>query len=242
MLTADDAYDGARVLVTLTYAALAGWILFQLTNRVRPPRQTPERVPSVATTPATPERRSGATATTPDRSSPRRGTLSVALSSANADKVSSVKAAFEAATGKNVKVESLPSDSGIPHGQPWGLQCTYEGAAARLHHMRRRSTSAHTFLVSVENGVLPIVSHEQTSAHDVACVIVESRSGERAHAFSQSRPYPLEAVQRMKREGRSGQEIGAWCREHYEGQRLCCSRADQIRECTTAVLSSMRLV
>merc|ERR1712232_1127353 len=99
-----------------------------------------------------------------------------------------------------VQVVSCPSDSGIPHGQPWGMQHTYEGALARLHHLRERGgCSGYDYLVSAENGVVAFPQHHGTEAIDIACVVVErALTGEQAMNFSQARPYPLTSIQKLK--------------------------------------------
>ena len=42
-----------------------------------------------------------------------------------------------------LSTRSIPGDSGIPHGQPWGMQHTYEGAMAKwsrtIRYIRTRS-------------------------------------------------------------------------------------------------------
>ena len=76
----------------------------------------------------------------------------VIVLSGNMEKVNAVRGAFGAhleAIGVRLggevsfAVDSLPSSSSIPHGQPWGLQHTYEGALARIHNSAQR-TRIHT--------------------------------------------------------------------------------------------------
>eukprot|EP00931_Biecheleriopsis_adriatica_P009597 TRINITY_DN110666_c0_g1_i1.p1 TRINITY_DN110666_c0_g1~~TRINITY_DN110666_c0_g1_i1.p1 ORF type:complete len:227 (-),score=30.64 TRINITY_DN110666_c0_g1_i1:274-954(-) len=168
--------------------------------------------------------------------------VQVVVTSSNPEKLAAVQQAFEQSLDKEVGIDASPAESGIPHGQPWGMQHTYEGCAARLQHLRASLTGGHnySYLVSVENGVIPIVSHTGTSGHDIACVIVENvQTGAVSFAFSQSRPYPLEDVQRLKREGKSNQAIGGWCKTHYGAIDLTHSRLRQIKDCTMLVLSSM---
>ena len=131
------------------------------------------------------------------------GTVNAIITSKNVEKIQAVRRAFVFSGINDISLHSIPSDSGIPHGQPWGLQHTYEGASARIHDVRAfhsdqvdQLPSPPEYVVSVENGVCAIVTHTMTSAIDVCCVIVENFStGERAFSFSQSRPYPLSDVQ-----------------------------------------------
>jgi non-canonical (house-cleaning) NTP pyrophosphatase len=176
---------------------------------------------------------------------PKMSHTKVAVTSTNPEKIGAVQRAFQefvsAEYADGIHVDGIATESGIPHGQPWGLQHTYEGCATRLFNLRADILDReYDYIVSVENGVVPILTHKCTYAHDVACVIVEDlHTGSRAHEFSQSRPYPLEEVQAMHRRGVPGPAIGKWCAEHYCEATLSCSRADQVQDCTALVLSSI---
>ena len=134
------------------------------------------------------------------------------------------------------------ADSGIYHGQPWGLQHTFDGALSRFNDIKHRLSKLEDFedishIVSVENGVETLIQHHGTIGLDFACVIVHCiESGEEYVAFSQGRPYPLEQIQSMKREGASNEEIGAFCVEYYNSADLPISRADQVHQATTMCL------
>ena len=56
-------------------------------------------------------------------------------------------------TNQNCSVVSAPTDSGIYHGQPWGLQHTYEGALTRLHNIATQPVCGD-FVVAVSNRVI----------------------------------------------------------------------------------------
>eukprot|EP00301_Raphidiophrys_heterophryoidea_P001668 c10797_g1_i5.p2 GENE.c10797_g1_i5~~c10797_g1_i5.p2 ORF type:complete len:142 (-),score=25.48 c10797_g1_i5:852-1277(-) len=130
----------------------------------------------------------------------------VAVSSSNPTKIAAVTHSFRncyQSPGLSIEILSIPSESGIPHGQPWGMQHTYEGAMTRLTNMATSAVLMNAikekqgdwFLVSVENGVVPIVTHTETQGHDVACVAIRRmHDGATTSAFSSSRPYPLEEV------------------------------------------------
>jgi non-canonical (house-cleaning) NTP pyrophosphatase len=137
------------------------------------------------------------------------------------------------------EVQACPSESGIPHGQPWGLQHTYEGAAARITDLKKAAAlSECEYIVSAENGVCSILTHTQTHAVDICCVVIEhTRTGKQAFSFSQSRPYPLSDVQEKKRRGEKG--IGAWCAEFYRTAALPESRGNQIVTATTMALAQL---
>lgn len=179
------------------------------------------------------------------RVGPARQSTTVLVASRNAVKLEAVRCAFEAWFGGTVEVRGVEADSGIPHGQPFGMQHTYEGCAARMQQLLASAGGAGgpwppDFLVAVENGVVPVVTHTATFGHDVACVMVSDVASQRTrHAFSQSRPYPLSIVQEMARQGMSGGEVGAFCAAHYEKMELTCTRDEQIRSCTRLVLSEL---
>ena len=56
-------------------------------------------------------------------------------------------------TNQDCSVVSAPTDSGIYHGQPWGLQHTYEGALTRLHNLVTQPVCGD-FVVAVSNRVI----------------------------------------------------------------------------------------
>ncbi|CAJ1374839.1 unnamed protein product [Effrenium voratum] len=63
--------------------------------------------------------------------------VTVAVTSCNKEKLEAVDSAFASHfADASLQILSHSSDSGIPHGQPWGMQHTYEGALARLHHLK----------------------------------------------------------------------------------------------------------
>jgi non-canonical (house-cleaning) NTP pyrophosphatase len=170
-----------------------------------------------------------------------RATITIAATTKNPEKLESIDRAFTDFFRERAHtIEALPSESGIPHGQPWGHQHTYEGAVARISDLKGQEgrLAAYEYIVSAENGVCGILTHTQTLAIDVCCVVVEHRaSGKQTFSFSQSRPYPLASVQEKKRRGEKG--IGKWCAEYYRTAALPVSRADQIFTATTMALAQL---
>uniref|UniRef100_A0A0G4FTH0 inosine/xanthosine triphosphatase n=1 Tax=Chromera velia CCMP2878 TaxID=1169474 RepID=A0A0G4FTH0_9ALVE len=188
-----------------------------------------------------------------------RQPLCVLVTSANDIKLSGVCTAFRAAFSPpagpttEIQVVPRPADSGIPHGQPWGMQHTYEGALARLDNLKRaadaeaegtirtvESNRRPDYLVSVENGVVGLLSHTATTGVDVCCVIVEeSASGRREFAFSQGRPYPLQEVQAKvtRGEGGIGKFVAGWYDERPE---LTVTRKCQVIQATAMALAQLK--
>eukprot|EP00440_Ansanella_granifera_P035664 gb/GFBE01038687.1/.p1 GENE.gb/GFBE01038687.1/~~gb/GFBE01038687.1/.p1 ORF type:complete len:179 (+),score=38.16 gb/GFBE01038687.1/:1-537(+) len=168
--------------------------------------------------------------------------IRVAVTSQNKEKLSAVEIAFKSrfTGGATVEVVACPADSGIPHGQPWGMQHTYEGALARLSNLKAAGPVDARYLVSAENGVCGLLRHDSTEGLDVACVVVERVSdGRQAMNFSQGRPYPLAKVQELNRAGTSNGEIGSFCKRWYEEQNLPLSRFDQISSATMLALAML---
>ncbi|CAE7193052.1 unnamed protein product [Symbiodinium natans] len=166
----------------------------------------------------------------------------VAVTSANPDKLAAIESAFSSHFAKegrspSISVVPCPADSGIPHGQPWGMQHTYEGALARLANLKSSGATAD-YYASAENGVCALLRHDSTMALDVACVIVERAcDGKQGVNFSQGRPYPLQEIQKMKCAGSSNAEIGDFCQRWYEKMALPLSRQDQIRTAAALALT-----
>eukprot|EP01083_Nonionella_stella_P264683 897547_1 len=98
-----------------------------------------------------------------------------------------------------------------------GLQHSFEGAMTRLHNLKNQLNLYITpyelsHIVSVENGVECLTQHEGTIGIDIACVIINVLNEDNNYiAFSQGRPYPIETIQNMKRNGISNEEIGTYC-------------------------------
>jgi non-canonical (house-cleaning) NTP pyrophosphatase len=192
----------------------------------------------------------------------KRSVLRVAVTSANPLKMEAVKLAVNEATQGRafvVDVVSVPGDSGIPHGQPWGLQHTFEGARARIVSSRQRTSNLSArirtpgaeaaedvfdLLVSPENGVCTLQTHTHSEAVDLCVVVVEdAKSGAQAVGVSGGRPYPLQEVQGRRRDGASPDDIGAFCREFYaerERDGLKLSREEQVFAATQTALSQLR--
>mmetsp|Transcript_75017 Transcript_75017/g.173976 ORF Transcript_75017/g.173976 Transcript_75017/m.173976 type:complete len:189 (-) Transcript_75017:201-767(-) len=169
--------------------------------------------------------------------------LRVAVTSSNPEKLAAIKEVFATRWPglPDGAVIACPADSGIPHGQPWGLQHTYEGALARLHNLKAGcDTAAFTHFASVENGVASLLRHDATEALDVACVVLErADTGERAVNFSQARPYPLAEVQERKRQGQSNADIGLFVKAWYDARSLPLSRKEQVRSAATMALAML---
>ena len=163
----------------------------------------------------------------------------VAVATSNQEKIGAVKRAFHTHFEAECQVIGISCDSTIEHGQPWGMQHTFEGASARLSSLRIKSEGGgFQFIASVENGVFPILTHDETFGQDVACVIVEClASKKREFTFSSSRPFPLAAVQSLRKSGSSGAEIGQHVRDWYLSNPWKTSREQQIFEATCNVLS-----
>ena len=100
------------------------------------------------------------------------------------------------------------------------------------------------YIVSVENGVETLLQHQGTIGIDFACVLVNSNpldNDEQIYiGFSQGRPYPLETIQNMKRDGYSNEDIGDFCVEYYKNAQLSINREDQVFQATLMALSQSR--
>ena len=183
--------------------------------------------------------------------------LNVLVTSTNPQKIESVKTAFEEwfsdnsndnsanKTNKiNVRATGMKSKSGIFHGQPWGLQHTFEGARARIEYTKKDckdkniNLDNYTHIVSVENGISTVLTHESLYGFDVAVVIIQDfETNEQQVAVSQARPYPIETVQKMARSGVPRKEIGRFCHKYYQELPLTISREEQIIGATKMALS-----
>ena len=184
--------------------------------------------------------------------------LRVIVASTNTEKINAVKKAFEAEfeDESNIVVTGIKSSSSIFHGQPWGLQHTFEGARARIMDVKCKLLDAQTnlsackknkfdgeydYIVSVENGVETLMTHAHTHGFDFALVIVENvETRENKVAISQGRPYPIEAVQTMTKSGVTRKEIGKFCAKYYKTHPLPITREQQIFEATQMALAQFK--
>lgn len=153
--------------------------------------------------------------------------MKVLVASSNADKISATKRAFEQAMNPaSLEIEGINTDSGIPSGQPYGMQGTYQGALTRLEHLLSKA-SEYDYLVSIENGIETLTSDSQTSYLDFPVVVIfccETKTYQ--VQFGQSRPIPFEAMRQMKVNSVKG--IGKWCEQWYMEHNLYTSRQDII--------------
>mmetsp|Transcript_56230 Transcript_56230/g.131709 ORF Transcript_56230/g.131709 Transcript_56230/m.131709 type:complete len:212 (-) Transcript_56230:32-667(-) len=184
-----------------------------------------------------------------DSTSGVRKEVRVLLASSNALKVAAVQRSFTSVLGSHVSVQSGTSESGIPHGQPWGMQMTMEGALTRVHHLQD-SAAGFDFLVAAENGVVVLPQHQETFAFDIACVVVEDvMTKAQGINFSQSRHYPLSETQALARSSTTRGSIGTFCANWYAEQEknaeessLCSvTRDHQIESATRVALSDVLL-
>ena len=91
--------------------------------------------------------------------------MRIVITSVNPQKIAAVSQVFhDVVYGDDITIDTLPSKSGIPHGQPWGLQHTFEGAMARIADANFNIANQHTidFIISVENGACTIATHTHT--------------------------------------------------------------------------------
>lgn len=165
---------------------------------------------------------------------------SVLVASKNVDKVTAVRDAFEVHMRTPCDVTGVECDSGIWHGQPWGMQHMYEGANARLECFDLSSPDTPEYIVSIESGIETVNNHSETMAFDMACVIVlDTCNGLREVAYSQTRYFPLETVRQAMRSGTTRGEIGARTADYYHELALPCSRYEQIQQATRMALSKL---
>lgn len=200
--------------------------------------------------------------TIPATSTARRrlcASVAVSMDSDDNDDLAALKAAFEEVLDGAVGVTGVPAEPEVAtrEGGPcWGAQHAFEGASTRMRALRMlcandadgggpRGAVRYDYLVAIESGVLPIVTREATLGHEVACVLVREEASERtAHAFSQSRPWPLAQVQAAERAGYGGastaRDVAELCRRHHErSPRLAAARPEQLGMCMRVALAEL---
>ncbi|KRX02390.1 hypothetical protein PPERSA_10007 [Pseudocohnilembus persalinus] len=115
--------------------------------------------------------------------------IRVLVTSQNQEKINAIESAlkevfpdFYLENGK-VIIQAQKSESGISHGQPWGIQHTFEGAHNRIENIKQKMQNSQVFdklngydlIISIENGVFPLLSHTQTRGYDIACIVIERK-------------------------------------------------------------------
>lgn len=163
----------------------------------------------------------------------------VMVTSTNTQKQEGVQRAFVKNGGAQYMICGCAANSGIPHGQPWGMQHTFEGASARVHSVRGMYPGVN-YVVGVESGVITLTMHTGVHAVDMVCVVIEdTATGLNAIAFSQGRPFPLARMQTVARERPS--EIAAYVEAYYTAHKLPCDRLQQVEQATTMALAQLNL-
>lgn len=139
--------------------------------------------------------------------------IHVLVTTLNPDKLAAVKNAFESKIKEPIHVSGCSTNSGVPDGQPYGLDGTYQGALQRLSRLEDENAD---FLVSIENGITCLNDNKGTHCLDFPIVvIIERKTGKESVHFGGSRPIPLSKIREMKREGKDEKEIGEWCNTFF---------------------------
>ena len=152
----------------------------------------------------------------------------ILVTSTNVIKLSATHDAFKQVLkpdpSSSILIAGKKTNSGIPSGQPYGFQGTYQGALTRLNEIMWESAK-HDYLVSIENGIETLTSDGETTYFDFPVVIVyDCRTKSSGVQFGQSRPIPLEEMRNMKRKKVEGNKIGEWVDDWYQKQKFSQSR------------------
>lgn len=140
--------------------------------------------------------------------------VTVLVTTLNPDKLDAVKNSFYSKLKCTTKVSGCKTNSGVPDGQPYGMDGTYQGALYRLSNLQNKDAD---YLVSIENGIVTLNSNNSEYYLDFPIVVIlETKTGKQVVHFGQSRHIPLDQMKTMKKEGKTENEIGEWCHNFYE--------------------------
>lgn len=174
--------------------------------------------------------------------------MNIGVATTNTEKLDAVRKAFNMTEdderAKNVR--GFKTDSGVPDGQPYGLEGTFEAALTRIKNLKEHleksfALDRYNMLIAIENGIITLKSEIGTFHLDFPIIIVWKQTdmpkGCYLVQFGQSRPMPLERLQKMREEGTSGEEIGEWYANY--SSRFSKSRGDIIESGLRMIWQSM---
>ena len=146
--------------------------------------------------------------------------VEIFVSSTSSHKLEAVQEAVAKIFGESkVEVEGRKVPSGVDE-QPVGWGETIKGARQRLGNLREKlekEEQRYDYLVSIENGIIPIEIDGKDRWFDVGVVIVENKSGSGQLSFSASVEMPLSLVALAQEKGFETATVGSLIAEKFEG-------------------------
>ena len=145
----------------------------------------------------------------------------IAVTTLNPNKLDCVSRTFENIYKCLPNVIGYNCESGVPDGQPYGIDGTYQGAQQRILNLKGElkfsETNNYDFIVSIENGISGLQNNDGTTYIDYPVVIVHDVK--RSKDFVQiggSRTIPVDEMRRQKHEGIDPKSRGDWVRNYYD--------------------------
>jgi non-canonical (house-cleaning) NTP pyrophosphatase len=174
--------------------------------------------------------------------------MNIGVATTNPEKLDAVRKAFNMTEDdkRTENVRGFSTDSGVPDGQPYGLDGTFQAALTRIKNLKEHLENnfllnEYNMLISIENGIVSIKSEIGTFNLDFPIIIVWKQTdmprGCYLVQFGQSRPMPLERLQEMGENGVSGDQIGEWYADY--ASKFSKSRGDIIESGIKMIFESM---
>lgn len=170
--------------------------------------------------------------------------MNIAVATTNRDKIAAIRRAFNL---PEEAVNGFSADSGIPSGQPYGFDSTFQAAQTRILNLKKKleddgTLNKYELLVAVENGIITMTSDFGTFYLDFPVVVVwenDETGGKIFVQFGQSRLSPLEDLRNMRKEGKTEDDIRKRC--DLYSTTFSKSREAIIESATKILIESMKL-
>lgn len=165
----------------------------------------------------------------PKKVSRIKNEINILVTTKNPEKLDAVKNIFEYRLNCLTTILGIKTDSGVPDGQPYGLEGTFQGAYQRLLTCHKYDIKEYDYIISIENGISTLNTNDSSFYLDFPIVIIEDlKNNKLITHFGGSRSIPIEHMRVMKKLGASELERGQWCQEYYAEMNYSQSRRTMI--------------
>lgn len=170
----------------------------------------------------------------------------IAVTTLNSNKLLCAKRTFEYIYNCIPKVVGFECESGVPDGQPYGLDGTYQGAQQRIVNLKQRLAQQienYDFIVSIENGIVGLQNNDCLSYLDLPVVIIYDIKNQKENVqIGGSRPIPLETMRKQKQQGVDQKARGLWVRKHYEDMNYSQTRESLVENALLMCLETLTAI
>ena len=175
----------------------------------------------------------------PKKASRIMNELRILVTTTNPEKIEAVKNMFEYKYNCLCTISGIKCDPGIPDGQPYGIDGTFQGAHQRIVNLGDKIND-YDYVVSIENGIATLNTNDKSTSLDFPIVIImDVHRKITATHFGGSRSIPLDELRMMKKNGVVQSERGKWVVDYYQKLSYSQSRKKLIEDAVLMALEEI---